>query len=266
MSKEEFMKELEYLLQDIPEEEKEDALEYYRDYLEEAGDQEEQVLKEFGSPERIAAIIRADIAGHLEEGGEFTDHGYEDARFRDPNYQITRRYDLPETFQGSVQDAFDNGSSGSSGSSQSGEHGETRKNSSVQSDKKAFWKDLSWGKMVLAGMVILIASPILLGIGGGLFGILTGLFGVLAAAVVGIGALTFALFLGGIVCVGVGIIIGIGGMGGSMLLLGVGIFLLGLSILGFVLCLLFYGKFLPWLICTAVNAISSLVHRKENRS
>ena len=77
MSKEEFMKELEYLLQDIPEEEKEDALEYYRDYLEEAGDQEEQVLKEFGSPERIAAIIRADIAGHLEEGGEFTDHGYE---------------------------------------------------------------------------------------------------------------------------------------------------------------------------------------------
>ena len=37
MKKEEFMRELEYLLQDIPEEEKEDAIAYYRDYLEEAG-------------------------------------------------------------------------------------------------------------------------------------------------------------------------------------------------------------------------------------
>jgi len=41
MNRDEFMKELEYLLSDIPEEEKEDALNYYRDYLEEAGEQEE---------------------------------------------------------------------------------------------------------------------------------------------------------------------------------------------------------------------------------
>ena len=103
MNKEEFMKELEYLLQDIPEEEKEDALEYYRDYLEEAGEEEEQVLREFGSPERIAAMIRADIAGHLENGGEFTDHGYEDTRFRDPNYQVAKRYELPESCQGNTK-------------------------------------------------------------------------------------------------------------------------------------------------------------------
>ena len=37
MRRAEFMKELEYLLQDIPDEEKEEALAYYRDYLEEAG-------------------------------------------------------------------------------------------------------------------------------------------------------------------------------------------------------------------------------------
>ena len=36
MSRNEFMERLEYLLSDIPEEEKADALDYYRDYLEEA--------------------------------------------------------------------------------------------------------------------------------------------------------------------------------------------------------------------------------------
>lgn len=60
MRRAEFMKELEYLLQDIPDEEKEEALAYYRDYLEEAGDEnEEQVIREFGSPERVAAIWTA---------------------------------------------------------------------------------------------------------------------------------------------------------------------------------------------------------------
>ena len=64
MNRETFMKDLEYLLQDIPDEEKADALSYYADYLEEAGpENEEKVLKEFGSPERITAIIRADLKG-----------------------------------------------------------------------------------------------------------------------------------------------------------------------------------------------------------
>ena len=96
MNREEFMKELEYLLSDIPDEDKAEAIGYYRDYLEEAGDEnEEAAIKEFGSPERIAAIIRSDLSGHLEDGGEFTEKGYQDERFRDPNYQVAKRYDLP---------------------------------------------------------------------------------------------------------------------------------------------------------------------------
>ena len=45
MKKEVFLERLEALLQDIPEEEKRDAIDYYRDYLEEAGpEKEEEVL------------------------------------------------------------------------------------------------------------------------------------------------------------------------------------------------------------------------------
>ena len=100
MNRDTFMKELEYLLQDVPDEEKADALAYYADYLEEAGpDKEQQVLAEFGSPERIAAMIRADLAGHLEDGGGFTERGYEDERFREPNYSVAPRRALPDLYK-----------------------------------------------------------------------------------------------------------------------------------------------------------------------
>ena len=94
MRKDVFIKELEYLLQDIPDEDKADAIAYYQDYLEEAGpENEEKVIQDFGSPERIAAIIRADISGNLKDGGEFTEKGYEDERFREPNFQLVKRQD-----------------------------------------------------------------------------------------------------------------------------------------------------------------------------
>ena len=77
MRKEEFFDKLEYLLQDIPDQDREDALAYYRDYLAEAGSgNEEAAIEDFGSPERVAAIIRADLAGNLNDGGSFTDRGY----------------------------------------------------------------------------------------------------------------------------------------------------------------------------------------------
>ena len=97
MRKDEFFDKLEYLLQDIPDQDREDALAYYRDYLAEAGSgNEEAAIEDFGSPERAAAIIRADLAGNLNDGGSFKDRGYEDERFRDPGYQVAKRLDLPE--------------------------------------------------------------------------------------------------------------------------------------------------------------------------
>lgn len=85
------------LLADLPDDEnKQDALNYYQDYLEEAGENTAAVLKEFGSPERIASMIRCDLNGELNEGGDFTDHGIEDTRFKEPGYDVAKRLDLPE--------------------------------------------------------------------------------------------------------------------------------------------------------------------------
>lgn len=62
MNKEQFLKELEELLKNIPEQEREAALTYYREYFEDAGKENEYtVLGELGTPQQIAEIILSDI-------------------------------------------------------------------------------------------------------------------------------------------------------------------------------------------------------------
>ena len=68
MSRNEFMKQLEYLLRNIPENEKQDALAYYQAYFDEAGAEKEQdVILELGSPESVAQTILADLQGENEQ-------------------------------------------------------------------------------------------------------------------------------------------------------------------------------------------------------
>ena len=85
MNKQEYLSQLAYLLQDMPEQEKSDVLQYYEDYFAEAGEeQEESVIRTLGSPERLAAMIRDGIgSGQENSHGEYTDSGYRDERFRE---------------------------------------------------------------------------------------------------------------------------------------------------------------------------------------
>ena len=255
MRRAEFMKELEYLLQDIPDEEKEEALAYYRDYLEDAGDEnEEQVIREFGSPERVAAIIRSDLDGNLENGGEFTESGYQDERFREPNYQVAKRMDLPEK----------------SAWQQEGTHwqeGSSRQENRGYSEnwKQQDFRDRMWLKRLLkVGLLLVILgvlAPILLGAGGTVLGILLAAALLLAGAVVLIGVLTVTACLGAVALLvwGAGLMFTEPGTG--MMVLGAGVGALGLGLIGIVLSVLIYGKFLPWCIRGLVNGISSLIHR-----
>ena len=60
MKRKEYMNRLEQLLLVLPEEEREEALQYYMDYFEDAGiENEEKVICELGSPEEVAAKIEA---------------------------------------------------------------------------------------------------------------------------------------------------------------------------------------------------------------
>ena len=62
MKREEFLKQLEQLLDGISEEEKADALTFYRSYFEDAGEEnEESVIAELESPEKVAQSIKKNL-------------------------------------------------------------------------------------------------------------------------------------------------------------------------------------------------------------
>lgn len=86
MNRVEFLTELSGLLQDISREEREEALQYYADYFDEAGPEREQdCIVELGSPAKVAAQIREGLGGDL-DAGEFTERGYHDARFEEAQH------------------------------------------------------------------------------------------------------------------------------------------------------------------------------------
>ena len=91
MSRKEFMERLERLLEDISDSEREEALQYYEDYFDDAGaGREQDVIRELGSPERLAAIIRDGVrSGYEDAGAEYTERGYENEWYKGPAYAVT---------------------------------------------------------------------------------------------------------------------------------------------------------------------------------
>ncbi len=70
MTREEFLRRLNELLSDVTDEERAEAIRFYEEYLDDAGpEQEAQVLAELGSPEKVAAIIRANVPGSRVQQG-----------------------------------------------------------------------------------------------------------------------------------------------------------------------------------------------------
>jgi uncharacterized membrane protein len=100
MNRSEFMAGLRKLLVSIPEDEREEALQYYEGYFEDAGPENEgNVIKELGSPEKVASIIWADSKEGSRESGEFTETGYTDVRF-DERKRPACRENPPQKRQG----------------------------------------------------------------------------------------------------------------------------------------------------------------------
>ena len=91
MNKESFLKELSFLLSDLEEDEKKEALQYYQDYFDEAGpEREQEILAHIGSPEKVASEIKNGLFGDPDRG-EYTERGYYDERF-DEYHCVPDRY------------------------------------------------------------------------------------------------------------------------------------------------------------------------------
>ena len=83
MNRREFIEQLNRLLGDIPARDREEALDYYEGYFDDAGvENEASVISELGSPGRIAAEIRAGLNSDP-DAGEYTDTGYHNTQTED---------------------------------------------------------------------------------------------------------------------------------------------------------------------------------------
>ena len=180
MNREEFLSQLERLLYDIPAQEREEALEYYNGYFDDAGKEKEaEVIQELGSPGKVAAIIKADLSGNEADYEEYTEQGYQDVRFdKKDMLKETNHYHQEE--------------------SRYGQHTQKKRSG------------LTWGLVIV---LVILTSPIWagggLGILGVLFGLIVGVLGIIAAIGIGGVALLIAGITagGGMVAVAIAILI-----------------------------------------------------------
>lgn len=92
MDRAQFMQQLEKLLFDISDAERQEALDYYESYFDDAGEEQEaDVIRELGTPDKVAAIIKADLKESNDRYAEYTELGYEDTRTREPG-QVPDKY------------------------------------------------------------------------------------------------------------------------------------------------------------------------------
>ncbi len=220
MNRVEFMKQLERLLGDIPENDRLDAIAYYNDYFDEAGvENEAQVIRELGSPGKVAAIIKADLNANRDENTTYTEHDEEASNMP------TRR--------------------------ESGYHAPKQK------------KGLPWPLIIV---LLVFASPLLIGTFGGLFGALLGVAGALVGIAIAFVACALALLIAGIVCFVVGIVRVFISPVEGLITVGLGSLMLALGILFAVLFVWCAFKWIPALFRGTVNLIQRLFQRGERRN
>ncbi len=202
MNRIDFMKQLESLLQNISPAEREEALQYYNEYFNDAGAENEQnVIEALGNPAKVAENIKRDLYGS----------GYGDAAFQrsGANNRAVVQYH------------------------QNGQYANTQQNAKpVKEEKK-----MSSGMVALIVVLCVLASPVILGVGSGVLGVLLGMiltwFGLILGfgltAVILFTVLLFLLVLGGM-CLFTDPLVGIALFGGGLVCGGIGILFLMLTV------------------------------------
>lgn len=273
MNRADFMKNLAGLLVDMPPTEREAAIQYYNDYFDDAGAENEQgVIASLGSPQQLAQAIKAGLAdgGNL---GEFTEKGFSGYE-RTLNNEIIRvgqsanENDQRGQFFGGVEGDGQESQGGSWSGNQNGQQsGAWSGNQNGQQSgawsggqaaaaEKGSRKPMSAGAIVLLVILCIFASPVLIGIGGGLIGLFGGLFGI----IVGFGAAAISLLIVG-VCLfvyGIGLLFGtpLGGlclMGAAMVCAALGLFFLWLTV---IIC----GLLIPAVVRGIVKLFQNIFH------
>lgn len=179
MNRKEYMERLEQLLLVLPDEEREEALQYYTDYFDDAGvENEGNVIRELGSPEEVAAKIRA---GFTEECGEYSEQGFEDVRFHNNQEIMTEAEVVDGTWE------------------------EMPEEEPKSIKKRERTGNTNAWKIIAIILLILFAAPVVLPLGIAALAVVFALIVAAVAVLFGIGVSGFAILFAGIVIIVAGI-------------------------------------------------------------
>ncbi len=219
MNRMEFMRQLEVLLAEISPREKEEAIQYYNDYFDDAGaENEAEVIRALGTPAKVAETIKADLFGKNTEEWEFTESGCTNMGNK-KNAVVTSRSD-------DGQNAY-----------QQGNQYNRQYNNNPNGYGRNTEPKQDTGKMILIVLIVIVTSPFWLSLVGAIFGVVTAILGVLVALLFAFAICAVAFIISGIIIFGVSIaklfispILGLMMMGISLLLAGFGIFFMIITV------------------------------------
>lgn len=196
MNRIDFMKQLESLLQNVSPTEREEALQYYNDYFDDAGaENEKEVIEALGNPARVAENIKRDLQGNNDTQAKASDRALVEYG-KAPNIQSIPQPEKP-------------------------------------ADDKSGMP--TW-VIVLLVVFAVLASPAILGVGAGGLGVVFGVLTAWFAVIFGFGVAAAALFIVmivllviGIMCIPADPLVGVGVIGCGLLCGGIGVLFMMLT-------------------------------------
>ncbi len=280
MSRAEFMSRLTALLQDVPPAEREEAIAYYNEYFDDAGEGNEAgVIAALGSPEELAKAIKAGLFDGGNEG-EFTESGFHGYEQRNKNQLMSTEeaqsgaqadgagntYGQQMNGGGNAYGQQMNGGGNAYGQQTAGAgsaYGYQQQTGNGQRNGQGIpqKKPMTGGQIALIIVLAVLLSPVWIGVLGGLFGggvgILAGLFGIfLAFLVVGV-----VLTVVGVALVLAGFVAMFGAPLGGLSMIGGGLVMVAVGLVFVWLMVLVVGTAIPALFRGCVNLCHRLFHR-----
>lgn len=223
MNRKQFLSELEFLLSDLPYSEVKEALEYYNNYFDEAGiENEENVIAELKSPACVASMIKEGYHHTFDDNIEYSDAGAENRYYKEQ----------AEVVEAEVVE-------------------EAKKET-----KSRFKGNPERNQILMIGLIILgimVFFPVIAGIGGGFAGLFAVLF--VLAIICGFG--WFAFFVGAVILIVQGLAHIVLFPGAGLIMSGVGILFAGLGFLCVLLSVSFF-KLIPTIFNTIVEGLQKL--------
>ena len=184
MNRFEYMRRLEDLLSDISPSEKEEALTYYNDYFNDAGQEnEQQVIEELGSPEQVAAGVKEGLGLQTYD----------------------RVQDSPEGEKNQNQSA-QIGTDGNAGAQNTGSQNAFSQNSQIPPQPQQKKSKPAW-EIALIVIGLIFASPLILALICVIFALIISVFSLIFGLLIGFGAAALALYVTAVVCALLGLVV-----------------------------------------------------------